>query len=206
MHVRFLSVVLSSAVLLLSCDRQNSHEAERMNGGGKDRNGIDLSTKSQSMLLDSLSIYISSGDDDTSARRLRFDGNNPAIIGVANGRFDGPYVGIEQGRPFLFGMYRNGEEIGIWYLYSHTNSRLLSTVEHKPKRSTRRIRRMGGDTVFVPYRVHVIDYWENGKIESEGDAVYDEDWQIDYYKVGRWTYYDSTGKIRSKKTFLEAIE
>jgi hypothetical protein len=202
-----LHTAILSCMLLLSCAEQDTRDAMRMYNGDTGRSEPHAQMSQRSKILDSLTIYLPTINDDPSVPHLQFDTMMPpAITGMLNGKFDGPYVAFEQGRPWLFGMHRNGEDVGSWYWYSHITGRLLCTIEHLSKRSNRRIRTMGGDTIHVPYRIHVIDYWDNGRIKAEGDAVYDEDWIVDYFKVGRWTYYDSTGRVRNKKSFVEAIE
>lgn len=207
MSMRLLLSLLSISFFFLSCERHDANEVESRNYGGNGRGETRPRTIRPSIALDSLTVYLPSAEIDTVVPHLRFDTMmQTAVAGVARGKLHGPYVAFSMGRPWLFGNYNNGEQIGRWYLYSDATARLQSTVDHLSKRADRRISQSLGDTFFVPYRVHIIDYWENGKIESEGDAVYDEDWLIDYFKVGTWTYYDSTGRKRSKKTFRETIE
>ncbi len=45
------------------------------------------------------------------------------------------------------------------------------------------------------------EYFENGKIKSEGETVYNED-LLDYQQSGKWLYYDENGKLVKEETYV----
>lgn len=45
------------------------------------------------------------------------------------------------------------------------------------------------------------EYFENGKIKTEGETVYNED-MLDYQRSGKWSYFDESGKLVKEEMYV----
>ena len=45
------------------------------------------------------------------------------------------------------------------------------------------------------------EYFENGKIKTEGETVYNED-LLDYQRSGKWSYFDENGKLVKEEIYV----
>ena len=92
-----------------------------------------------------------------------------------------------------FGEYDKGERRKNWFLFD--NQSRLTLIESDIKINSNTIRfRDDGDTLKPKYISHVKFFYPSGVIKEEGNVLYDENIEIDYYKTGQWLVYDEDGK------------
>ncbi len=92
-----------------------------------------------------------------------------------------------------FGEYTKGLKSGTWYYFDEKSQLFMKeqniSINHK------RIKRDDGVEILSQFKSYVILYYPDGIIKEEGNALYDEDIEIDFLKTGLWKYYDSKGAV-----------
>ena len=113
-----------------------------------------------------------------------------------NGQRDGLYLFYNKvnGLLMYFGQYQNGKKVGTWY-YFDEQGHLLFEESQIQENKKYYLTRYDGKKLKPKYMSYVKNYYPNGYLESEGYVVYFKAILEDYYKVGEWKYYDSTGRL-----------
>jgi len=93
----------------------------------------------------------------------------------------------------LFGEFRNGRRVGIWYFFDREG--YLYWVEKDIGENLGlSVKRDDGKSIVPKFRSYITEYYPNGVVKAEGIALYNEDPVIDYFKKGIWKYYDASGR------------
>lgn len=96
-----------------------------------------------------------------------------------------------------FGNYVNDLPSGIWY-YFNDDGFLLFTEESIERNTCYKRIRDDGVEIMPRFTSLIKDYHLNGKLKGQGRVLYDEDIEIDYFKIGTWRYYDESGELKEK--------
>lgn len=98
----------------------------------------------------------------------------------------------------VFGEYSMGKPVGKWYFFNDSG-RLLFTEENIQENNQFTRVREDGVKLMPKFCSYVKMYYPNGRLESEGWVIYDEDVQVDFFKTGTWRYYDKEGNLTMKE-------
>src|SRR5699024_8123577 len=93
---------------------------------------------------------------------------------------------------FLFGEYTADIMSGTWYMFGDKGE-LRCTIDSieliKDSIYTVYCR------IFFIYEYHSINYYLIGAVKIEGSLVSDEDFVVDFWRIGEWKYYDESGNL-----------
>jgi antitoxin component YwqK of YwqJK toxin-antitoxin module len=95
------------------------------------------------------------------------------------------------------GEYSNGIPCGKWY-YFGGNCELGFTEENIKLIDTTLITNENMKANFN-MKSYFKSYYPNGIIKSEGQILYNDTPEIDFYKIGTWKYYDEKGNLIKTK-------
>jgi antitoxin component YwqK of YwqJK toxin-antitoxin module len=117
-----------------------------------------------------------------------------------NGLRNGLYIHYNQknGKVHRIGEYREGLHTGKWFYFNEEGFLLFTEENIKQNVNISRIRD-DGVKIIPKYTSYVIDYYRNGVVKEEGQVLYSEDIQVDYYKTGIWKYYNEEGELIEEK-------
>ncbi len=104
----------------------------------------------------------------------------------------------KNGKVLCLGEFKEGNKSGKWFFFNES-SHLLFTEENI--KENKEYTKTGDDGVKVTpkFTSYVKNYYLNGMIKEEGQVLYDEDIEIDFYKTGIWRYYDNEGNLKETK-------
>jgi len=95
----------------------------------------------------------------------------------------------------FFGEFKNGNVVGTWYFFNQ-DSHLVLIEKDISKNSRLTIMRDDGAVKMIPpMKSYVIEFYPNGMPKEEGIALYDKSVVINFFKKGKWKYYDEAGKL-----------
>jgi len=139
---------------------------------------------------------------DTQGKKygLWIERNGSVEVYYKNNQRDGVYKAYNRKNGKLLGLgeYKEGNKSGKWYFFDES-SHLLFTEENIKENKEYTRMRDDGVKVTPKFTSYVKNYYPNGVIKEEGQILYDEDVEIDYYKTGTWKYYDKEGKLTETK-------
>ncbi len=122
---------------------------------------------------------------------------NKGLIEVyyKNNLRDGVYRAYNKknGKLSGFGEYTKDMKSGTWHYFDEKSQ--LFMKEQNISINHRKIKRDDGVEILPQFKSYVILYYPDGIIKEEGNVLYDEDIEIDFFKTGLWKYYDSKGAI-----------
>ena len=104
------------------------------------------------------------------------------------------------GKVNCIGEYSNGKPAGKWYYFDESDHLLFTQENIQSNKSVKR-KRDDGAAIIPEFISFVKNYFQNGVMKSEGQVLYDDDIEIDYYETGSWKYYDESGKLVKTETF-----
>lgn len=97
-------------------------------------------------------------------------------------------------KPQCIGHFENGIARGQW-VYFRGDGSLEYIVFIARENSKKRIRNAARKWIIPRYSCWLQLYRMNGTVVKEGEAVYDESVEVDYYMVGKWRYFDENGDV-----------
>jgi len=104
----------------------------------------------------------------------------------------------KNGKLSAFGEYENGEKTGTWYYFDEKSHLYLQESQIKKNNYYFR-NRDDGVKVKPKYVSYIKTYYSTGYIKEEGFVLYNEDIEIDFYKIGTWKYYNEQGILTKNK-------
>jgi antitoxin component YwqK of YwqJK toxin-antitoxin module len=113
-----------------------------------------------------------------------------------NGIKEGVYkqYNAGNGRLLFFGEYKNGLPSGTWYMFDES-SHLIMIEEFRGKNGNLTVKRDDGKRIKPKYKAYLKIFHNNGVLKEEGIALYYDSPEIDFFKKGKWYYYDVEGKL-----------
>lgn len=94
------------------------------------------------------------------------------------------------------GEFDNGNYSGIWYFFDEKKGFIIGKFFDIEKNTDIIIVLDDGHTKEKPiYKAYNINYYPSGIIKEEGQILYDDSFEIDYYEYGLWKYYDEKGNL-----------
>jgi len=110
--------------------------------------------------------------------------------GLKHGPFRSYY--LKNGRLACFGHYANDVMSGDWHYFDEND--LLIMSEHGISLNDTVIATNGNGSHIRPLMRSLLRrYWPNGLVRMEGICLYNESAEIDFWRYGTWTYYDTLG-------------
>lgn len=97
-----------------------------------------------------------------------------------------------------FGEYSKGTPSGKWYFFND-EGQLLFTEERIEENTSTIWEREDGVKIKPKFTSYVKMFYPNGNLQAEGQALYEDEIQVDFYKTGIWQYYDRNGILSEKK-------
>ncbi|MCK6612468.1 MAG: hypothetical protein L6Q78_15685 [Bacteroidia bacterium] len=98
----------------------------------------------------------------------------------------------------VFGEYSMGKPVGKWYFFND-EGQLLFTEERIEENTSTIWEREDGVKIKPKFTSYVKMFYPNGNLQAEGQALYEDEIQVDFYKTGIWQYYDRNGILSEKK-------
>jgi len=113
----------------------------------------------------------------------------------SNNKYDGVFKYYHKNRVlYCIGEFKEGREIGTWYFFDdkgRLTSKLVNITENNQE-----ILLDDQVTKKKPlFKAYLLNYYSNGKVESEGIVLFDDDFEENYYEFGLWKYYNEKGLI-----------
>lgn len=110
--------------------------------------------------------------------------------GLKHGPFRSYY--LKNGRIACFGHYTNDVMSGDWHYFDEND--LLIMSEHSIRLNDTAMATNGDGRPIRPLMRSLLRrYWPNGLVRMEGTCLYNESAEIDFWRYGTWTYYDTLG-------------
>lgn len=110
--------------------------------------------------------------------------------GLKHGPFRSYY--LKNGRLACFGQFTNNVMSGDWYYFDENE--LLIMSEHGISLNDTAMATNGNGSPIRPLMRSLLRrYWPNGLLRMEGTCLYNESAEVDFWRYGSWTYYDTLG-------------